>query len=87
MGAVGTTTLAVNLASVTDTGTGDNLAVWDDDFSGTDYIAVGTIHAGSASRVCNVDARAAGNCRFTSRNESGTLADSTLFYVMAMGDQ
>ena len=87
MAAVGTTTLAVNLASVTDTGTGDNLAVWDDDFSSTDYVCVGTIHAGSASRVCNVDARATGNCRFTSRNESGTLTDSTLFYVMAMGDQ
>ena len=80
-----------NVASVTDTGTGDRLVVWDTDFSGTEYAVSGGIDGGGIGSTSGLhvyaSAAAAGNSQFQIVNSNdGALVDIN-HSVWAFGDQ
>jgi len=80
-----------NVASVTDTGTGDRLVVWDTDFSGTEYAVSGGIAGGGIGATTGLHvyatASATGNSQFQIVNSNdGALVDIN-HSVWAFGDQ
>lgn len=77
---------SVNVASVTDTGTGDRTIVWDTDFSATTYQVVSTILGNFTGHICNHRTRAVGSVRLLVTTSSDVLADAGSSTV-AWGDQ
>ena len=77
-----------NVASITDTGTGDWTVVWDTDFSSTFYAVTLGLQSGTTTDYLMLDASmAAGSTHVGQVNASGTRADGEQMSVVAFGDQ
>ena len=83
--------VSYNVASITDTGPGQVSISWDTDFSGNDYVVIGTAQNTDSSSRCvmvsNTTTPVTGTTLMNSENCSGTLTDPVLWHVVAFGDQ
>ena len=83
--------VSYNVASLTDTGAGQVTISWNTDFSGSDYVIIGTAQNTDSSSRCvmvsNSTTPTAGATLMNSENCSGTLTDPVLWHVVAFGDQ
>jgi hypothetical protein len=75
-----------NVASITDSDTGDRVIVWDTDFGNTNYVVVGEDAGGNQGADSNYASFATGSVRLRVRNSSNALADLENSNV-AFGDQ
>jgi hypothetical protein len=81
--------VSYNVTSVTDTGTGRVTVNWATNFSGSNYVVVATTQ-GTGARlavVAGANPPAAGTTEIDSYNAAGTLADPSVYHVVALGDQ
>lgn len=77
-----------NVTSITDTGVGKYTITWDVDFVDTNYAVIATFMAGTgAIRIPLMITQATGSITMEVKNNSGTYADPTKMYIMAIGDQ
>tara|TARA_Y100000296_G_scaffold75188_1_gene94568 strand:- start:210 stop:515 length:306 start_codon:yes stop_codon:yes gene_type:complete len=65
----------LNVASVTDSATGDRTIVWDTDFGNTDYVIVGSDTGGNQGSTFNYASFATGSVRLRCRDISNNLQD------------
>ena len=82
----GSSAVNYNVASITDSGTGDWTVVIATDFSTANFAPVGSVDSNSALIVSAFPVTA-GTMRILCRNTSGTLTDTTTIFVVAFGDQ
>lgn len=80
-----------NVASVTDGGAGDFTVVFTTEFGSVNYSAVATTDESVSGSPMNIGiqggSRAAANCSFATRDNSGTLVDLTMNCVAMFGAQ
>lgn len=79
---------AYNIATITDSGTGDFTIFWDRDFATANYALVATCGFGAGGIIYEVSSdRLAGSCRVQVRNTGMSVADPGTISVIAMGLQ
>jgi hypothetical protein len=85
--ATGNVNASYNIASITDTGTGDLAVAIATDFSSAHYVVATGVEGGALHVGVTSTSQAAGTFSIEVRNTAGTLTDPSSYYFIACGDQ
>ena len=83
----GTVDANLNVSSVDDDGTGDFGVNWGTDFSGNDYVCVGTAEEATDFRCVHVSTKTGATAEIEVKNAANSLSDPDKTHVIAYGDQ